>query len=109
MPTTTEPPFNLSIVSRRDWNARAEAPPGIIKPFDGLVEDIFIGSTYYKHHQTCHSREKCTEYVKQIDQISAEMTHPEIYYNFLVGGHDEAFYGRGWKQGSISRGKRSFT
>lgn len=95
-------------MSRFKWQYRPAAAEGIIQKFEGLVEEVFIGHTAIVEELHCFDYEGCRDHIRKVDRMFDVMTWPEIIYNFVIGGYEQAFIGRGWeKQGTITNGKIS--
>lgn len=81
------------------WSERIEREVPLI---NGPIREVFIGHTFYSSQLPCYTFEDCKNDVRKIDRAMWE--YPQIVYNFLIGGYEEAFYGRGFEKKGAIRG-----
>lgn len=79
------------MIPRSLWGGR---PPLYIRKIHQPTLYVIVSHTV---SQYCTTVEKCSTIVNQIQsQHIAEFLSPDIGYNFLVGGDENIYIGRGW-------------
>ncbi|XP_054260779.1 peptidoglycan-recognition protein SC1a/b-like [Macrosteles quadrilineatus] len=91
------------MVSREDWGA---SPPKWEMPEQSTPQESFY-TTFAKTYW-CKHDEDCRKIVHDLQQKHMDEGHPDIQYNFLVGGDGNVYEGAGWNYTTVDLSRPEF-